>query len=126
VVGDVVDEVDELETAVPRAARELERSERFGNTARDIDLADKAEDFVDELPERLRGGNVQDAIRSAATRGVAFLATFVLTIFFLIHGPRLLAAVALAVVAAALADELLPTDPAPDGAESVVDTVPET
>ena len=92
VVGDVVDEVDELETAVPRAARELERSERFGNTARDIDLADKAEDFVDELPERLRGGNVQDAIRSAATRGVAFLATFVLTIFFLIHGPRLLAA----------------------------------
>jgi hypothetical protein len=33
--------------------------------------------------------------------------------------------VALAVVAAALADELLPTDPTPDGAESVVDTVPE-
>jgi hypothetical protein len=34
-----------------------------------------------------------------------------------------LAAVALAVVAAALADELLPTDPAGD---SVVDTVPRT
>jgi predicted PurR-regulated permease PerM len=35
---------------------------------------------------------VQDAIRSAATRGVAFLATGVLTIFFLIHGPKLLRA----------------------------------
>lgn len=33
---------------------------------------------------------MQQALRSAATRGVAFLATTVLTIFFLIHGPRLL------------------------------------
>jgi predicted PurR-regulated permease PerM len=90
VVDDVVNEVEELQTAVPRAARDLERSERFGKTARDVDLADKAQEFVDQLPERLRGGNVQDALRSAATRGVAFLATTVLTIFFLIHGPRLL------------------------------------
>jgi predicted PurR-regulated permease PerM len=90
VVDDIVNEVDELQTAVPRAARDLERSERFGKTARDVDLADKAQEFVDQLPERLRGGNVQDALRSAATRGVAFLATTVLTIFFLIHGPRLL------------------------------------
>ena len=71
VVDDVVDEVEELQRAVPRAAQDLERSERFGRTARDIDLADKAQEFVDQLPERLRGGNVQDALRSAATRGVA-------------------------------------------------------
>jgi predicted PurR-regulated permease PerM len=90
VVDDVVDEVEELQQALPRAARELERSDRFGRTARDMDLADRAQQFVDELPERLRGGSVQDALRSAATRGVAFLATTVLTIFFLIHGPRLL------------------------------------
>ena len=90
VVDDVVDEVEDLQRAVPQAAQDIEESERFGRTARDVDLADRAEDFVDELPERLRGGNVQDALRSAATRGVAFLATFVLTIFFLIHGPRLL------------------------------------
>jgi predicted PurR-regulated permease PerM len=92
VVDDVVDEVEELQSEVPAAARELERSERFGRTARDVDLADRAQEFVDELPERLRGGNVEDALRSAATRGVAFLATFVLTVFFLIHGPRLLGA----------------------------------
>jgi predicted PurR-regulated permease PerM len=79
---------------VPRAARDLERSDRFGKTARELDLADRAEEFVDELPERLRGGSVQDALRSAATRGVAFLATGVLSLFFLIHGPRLLAAAA--------------------------------
>jgi predicted PurR-regulated permease PerM len=90
VVDDVVNEVEDLQQAVPQAARDLERSDRFGKTARDVDLADRAQEFVDELPERLRGGNVQDALRSAATRGVAFLATFVLTIFFLIHGPRLL------------------------------------
>jgi predicted PurR-regulated permease PerM len=37
-----------------------------------------------------------------------------------------LAAVALAVVVAALADEMLPTDPTPTGGESVVGTVPQS
>lgn len=90
VVDDVNAELSELQDAVPRAAREVERSDRFGEAAREIDFAERAKAFVDELPERLRGGDVQDAVRSAATRGVAFLATGVLTIFFLIHGPRLL------------------------------------
>lgn len=92
VVDELSSQLRELQVAVPKAAREVERSERFGDVAKEIDLAEKAEDFVDELPRRLRGGDVQDAIRSAATRGVAFLATGVLTIFFLIHGPRLLGA----------------------------------
>ena len=91
VVDDVVDERAALVEAVPDAARELERSERFGDAARDFRLAERAEEFVRELPERLRGGSVQDALRSAATRGVAFLATGVLSVFFLVHGPRLLA-----------------------------------
>jgi predicted PurR-regulated permease PerM len=90
VVDDINQQVHELQRALPRAAREIERSDRFGETARDARLADRVETFVDQLPERLRGGDVQDALRAAATRGVAFLATFVLTIFFLIHGPRLL------------------------------------
>jgi predicted PurR-regulated permease PerM len=91
VVDDVSEQIGELQKAIPRAARELERSDRFGDAATEIRLAARAQTFVDELPERLRGGDVQDALRSAATRGVAFLATGVLTIFFLIHGPRLLA-----------------------------------
>jgi predicted PurR-regulated permease PerM len=90
VVDDINDQLHELQEALPRAAHDIERSDRFGDTAREAHLADRVTDFVDELPERLRGGSVNDALRSAATRGVAFLATFVLTIFFLIHGPRLL------------------------------------
>ena len=90
VVDDLNRQVHELQSAVPRAARDIERSDRFGKGAREIHLAKRSKAFVDELPQRLRGGDVQDAIRSAATRGVAFLATGVLTIFFLIHGPKLL------------------------------------
>ncbi len=44
-----------------------------------------------EIPERLRGGDAATAIRSAATRGVAFLATAVLTLFMILHGPTLVA-----------------------------------
>lgn len=92
VVDDVSEQLRELEEALPAAARELETSDRFGEVARESDLADRVEAFVAELPERLRGGEPADALRAAATRGVAFLATGVLTIFFLIHGPRLLRA----------------------------------
>jgi predicted PurR-regulated permease PerM len=46
------------------------------------------------VPERLRGGTPAEAIRSATTRGLAFLAVFVLTVFFLLHGPKLAAAAA--------------------------------
>src|SRR5690606_815284 len=84
VVDEVTSQVNELQDALPRAARRVERSERFGEVARELRFADRAESFVDELPERLRGGEVDEALRSAATRGVAFLATTVLTIFFLL------------------------------------------
>lgn len=90
VVDDISDQLSELQRALPDAAEEIERSERFGEAAREADLAARVESFVDELPERLRGGDVDDALRAAATRGVAFLATTVLTIFFLVHGGRLL------------------------------------
>lgn len=90
VVDDVVNQMRELQQAVPKAARKLETSRRFGKAAREVHLAKRAKAFVDELPERLRGGNVQDALRAAATRGVAFLATGVMTIFFLVYGEQLL------------------------------------
>ena len=90
VVDDIADQLRDLQRALPRAARSIEQSDRFGEVATDANLAERVEVFVDELPERLRGGDVDDALRAAATRGVAFLATGVLTIFFLIHGNRLL------------------------------------
>ncbi len=83
---------DRLEKEAPDAAAELERSERFGDAARQFHLEEKVQDFVDQLPERLRGGDTAAALRAAATRGVAYLATWVLTLFLLAHGPRLVQA----------------------------------
>ena len=88
-VDDVQRETRRLQEAGPERAREIERSERFGDFARDIRLSERVDRFLRGLPERLRGGTTAEAIQAAATRGVAFLATGVLTIFFLQHGPRL-------------------------------------
>jgi predicted PurR-regulated permease PerM len=90
VVDDIGDQTDRLRRAAPAAARRLENDEgRLAELAREADLAQRTQRFVDEVPERLRGGTPAQALRSAATRGVAYLATFVLTIFFLLHGPNL-------------------------------------
>jgi predicted PurR-regulated permease PerM len=91
VVGDVDDQVTRLERAAPQAAREIERSDRFGEFATEVDLAQRVNDFVDGLPDRLRGGDEVTAIRSAATRGIAFFATLVLTVFLMVSGPGLVA-----------------------------------
>ena len=86
---DISRETRHLQQAGPERAAQLERSTRFGAFARDVNLAARTDRFLRELPERLRGGTPAEALRAAATRGVAFLATGVLTIFFLQHGPRL-------------------------------------
>lgn len=95
VVDDVRTQTDRLRTAVPAAARRLEQDDgRFAELAGEAQLSERTRRFVDEVPERLRGGTPAQALRSAATRGVAYLATGVLTIFFLLHGPRLAAGAA--------------------------------
>jgi predicted PurR-regulated permease PerM len=89
VVDTIVRETHKVQESAPDAARRLERSDRWGDLARDFHLAARTQTFVDEIPQRLRGGKPADAVRAAATRGVAFLATGVLSLFFLLHGPRL-------------------------------------
>jgi predicted PurR-regulated permease PerM len=91
VVQAVARETRALERAAPEAARRLERSERWGDVARQFHLAARTRDLVDEIPQRLRGGTPAEALRAAATRGVAFLATGVLTLFFVLYGERLVA-----------------------------------
>jgi predicted PurR-regulated permease PerM len=88
-VDDIRRETRRLQEVAPDRARLLERSPRFGRLARDFELEERTRRFVDEVPERLRGGTPAEALRAAGTRGVAFLATTVLTIFFLLHGPRI-------------------------------------
>jgi predicted PurR-regulated permease PerM len=88
-VDDVQRETHRLQQAAPAQVRRLEQSRRFGAFARDIRLAERTDRFLRELPQRLQGGTPAEALRAAATRGVAFLATGVLTVFLLQHGPRL-------------------------------------
>jgi predicted PurR-regulated permease PerM len=86
---DVTRQIDRLQEIAPARAREIERSDRFGEAAREFNLAERTRDVIDAIPERLRGGSGAEAARSAATRGLAFLATAVLTIFLLLQGRRL-------------------------------------
>jgi predicted PurR-regulated permease PerM len=78
-----------LEQAAPAAARKIEHSPRFGEAAREFELRRRVEEFVHSLPERLQGGDTAKALRAAATRGVAFFITGMLTLFMIIHGRRL-------------------------------------
>jgi predicted PurR-regulated permease PerM len=93
-VDDIQQETRRLQAVAPERARQLERSERFGELARDLKLVERTRRFVDEVPERLRGGTPAEALRAAGTRGVAFLATTVLTVFLLLHGSRMVGAAA--------------------------------
>ncbi len=88
-IDDIQRETRRLQQAGPERARQIEASDRFGEVARTVRLGERTDRFLQDLPERLRGGSAAEALRAAATRGVAFLATGVLTIFFLQHGPRL-------------------------------------
>jgi predicted PurR-regulated permease PerM len=88
-VDDINDQTKRLQEIVPDRAAEIEESERFGESAREFELEDRAERFVDAIPERLRGGDPADAVRAATTRGLAFLVTIVMAIFLLFHGSRM-------------------------------------
>jgi predicted PurR-regulated permease PerM len=89
VVDDVQRGTRRLQRAAPEAAARLEDSRRFGDVAAAVHLSDRTTTFMHDLPARLRGGTTADALRSAATRGVAFLTTSVMTLFLLLHGPKL-------------------------------------
>jgi predicted PurR-regulated permease PerM len=92
VTDDVARQARALQRSAPRAAVKIERKPgRAGQLARDVNLARWTRRLVREVPQRLQGGTAVEAVRSAATRGVAFLVTGVLTLFFLLHGPRLAA-----------------------------------
>jgi predicted PurR-regulated permease PerM len=89
IVGDVVAQTRNLQRDAPRIAAELEESGRFAEAARQARLSERVREAVEAIPARLRGGSAADAARSAATRGLAFLAVGVLTVFFVIHGSRI-------------------------------------
>jgi predicted PurR-regulated permease PerM len=87
IVNDVQDAMSSLQDAAPKRAAELERDSDF---FREIKLKERVTKLVDEIPTRLAGGEPTEALRTNATRGVAFTAGLILTIFFMLYGPRLI------------------------------------
>lgn len=76
---------ERLQDVAPDAARELERSERVGEVARDLRLAERVETAVDQIREGAR-----ERARQAAFRAASFFVAGILTVFLLIYGPRMI------------------------------------
>jgi predicted PurR-regulated permease PerM len=87
IVNDVSDAMSSLQQAAPQRAAELEKNSEF---FRELKLKERVTNLVNAIPKRLAGGGASEAIKSAATQGVAFLAGLILTIFFVLYGSRLI------------------------------------
>ena len=72
-VDELVRETQALRASAPDVGKNLESSQRFGDAAKRLKLADRITRLADEVPRRLQGGDTAQALRAAATRGVAFL-----------------------------------------------------
>lgn len=88
----VFDEVeaalDRLETAAPEAAAAIEdRGDRVGEIARDANLVDRVDSFVEVVKRRATGG--EDVLRSTAGTAPTYLVGAILTVFLLTYGPRI-------------------------------------
>ena len=72
-----------LQRAIPQAAASIERSDRFGDAAKDLNLQQRAKEFAAQM-ERPSS----EAADRARGSGSAWLVTTILTIFALGWGPR--------------------------------------
>jgi predicted PurR-regulated permease PerM len=90
-VTDVVRETGRLKASAHEATGDLENADGgFADFAKSVGLQRRVDRFVEVVPDQLAGGGTAaEKLRANATRGVAFLATFVLTLFLLLHGPRI-------------------------------------
>lgn len=87
IVNDVSQATERLQEAAPSRAAELEKN---SDLLRQVHLTRRVQKLVDDIPQRLAGGSATEALESAATRGVAFVAGTILTIFFVLYGPRII------------------------------------
>ena len=94
IVADVVNETHRLQVAAHDATGDLEDAAGgFAEFASSVRLQERTDHFIERVPEQLSGGGTtEEKLRANATRGVAFLATFILTLFLLLHGPKIAAA----------------------------------
>jgi predicted PurR-regulated permease PerM len=82
----VRDEVDRLKKVLPDAAAQIEQSDRFGEVARDFHLSQRVDEFVTNLDERVGTGG--EVVRTAAGTVPTYFVCAILTLFFIIFGPR--------------------------------------
>ena len=74
----------QLQESAPKAAADLEDSERFGEIATDLRLEERVTSAVDRLRD-----NAQDRAQATALRFVNYFVGLILAIFFLVYGPRI-------------------------------------
>ena len=82
-------ELGRLQKTGGAAARSLERSDRFGEAAKDFGLSAKVNALLTALPKRIAGRSGADTARLASSRGVAFIGGLVLTVFLCANGRRI-------------------------------------
>lgn len=85
-IDDIQRETKRLQEAAPQRAAELEKG---SDLFRELRLRRRVQNFVDDIPQRLQGGSPAEAIRSAANRGLAFVASAILALFFVLYGPAI-------------------------------------
>lgn len=87
-LGEVRTQVTELAERGPRAAGRVEaRDDRIGRIATDFELSDRVSTLTGRLADGV--GTTADELRVAARSVPAYLLTFILAIFLLYFGPRL-------------------------------------
>jgi predicted PurR-regulated permease PerM len=84
VLADLGNQFDRIRVEAPRAAAELEDSERFGEVARDLRLQERIDDLIERLDEPTSGLASQ-----APTTTSTYFVCAILVAFFLSWGPRL-------------------------------------
>jgi predicted PurR-regulated permease PerM len=79
--SDLVDSLEELQESAPAAAADLEEQH---DVLADLNLAQRVQDFVDEMDNRVR----RDALSTATATLPAYIVTGVLMLFLLAYGRR--------------------------------------
>ncbi len=90
-VTQLQDQIDFLAEHAPDIASGIEdRSDRVGEVARQIGLVDRVGELTERLQDNL--GTPSDALVDAARSVPAYVVCFILTIFFMLYGPRIITA----------------------------------
>jgi putative heme transporter len=92
VVEELQVQAERFAEEAPRAAREIERSDTFGEAAREFGLSDKVAALARDVQTFGRFEDPLDAARTAATKGASGFAVWTLGLLMVAAGPRFVTA----------------------------------